>query len=424
MKLYKDIVLYVVVAVLAGLVTGCSGVIFDKYPSEDGPVPEESRAFLALHLAPVAATRAADDKEAMHSLRVVLLDGDGIVEYNRLVGADVFGTDGLTDLDYAAKVQLIPTTPGDKKIFLIANEESVTSVKGTGNNGSLTALLNAFVAGKSGFEDSINSVYFTPDFTKNIVLSSSYKFNIGEEEKQHHETFYLVHAATKFEFSFENLLENEISIEELSVSSIADDMYLMAHFASPEEPEEKRVTWHDGIRDRNEFWIDWLKEVSEDTTGNPDDPENESVNDKYWWIYDYLIPDPTHQPRSIWSTTKELPVSTLSSKVVTTLPIVYCPESKNLRLDSQEEQEYQFSVRLKNGDEEKTFTRYLSHDNDIDSSETSSTPGDAQNLRTLFRNTHVKVNVTISRKAEEIQLNLWIGVCPWEKEEIDIPTFD
>ena len=389
-------------------------------------MPEESRAFLALHLAPVAATRAADDKEAMHSLRVVLLNSAGLVEYNRLVGADVFGTDGLTDLDYAAKVQLIPTTPGDKKIFLIANEESITSVKGTGNNGSLTYLLNAFAAGDSGVEDSINSVYFTPDFTKNIVLSSSYKFNIGEEEKQHHETFYLVHAATKFEFSFENLLENEISIEELSVSSIADDMYLMAHFASPEEPEEKRVTWNDGNRARDEFWIDWLKEVSEDTTSNPDDPENESVNDKYGWIDDYLMPSgSTHQPRSIWSTSKELPVSTLSSKVVTTLPIVYCPESKNLRLDSQEEQEYQFSVRLKNGDEEKTFTRYLSHDNDIDSSETSSTPGDAQNLRALFRNTHVKVNVTISRKAEEIELDLLIGVCPWyEPDAVDIPAFD
>lgn len=385
-------------------------VVYDHYPEEDD---EADRVLLVLRFTPAATTRAdSDSRELMHSLRVVLLDDAGMVEYNRLVnGTELFGG-GLTDLNYSERVGVIPTRPGDKKIFLVANEESVTAVKGVaGFSGSLTALLNGVGAGDAGFEAMIKSVSFSPDYSQeNIVLSSSYKFNIGAAEKRATRTFSLVHAATKFDFEFLNLVGDELRIDDLSVSAVADEMYLMANFGNT-AAEDKTVPYGGDALP----WIEWLEKVCNATNASPVDPDNEWVNSDYGWITDYELPGTSgHTPLSIGKGTL-IPASA-SAVPNFFLGPVYSLESKYVPQTG--DQKYSFSITLTNtvDDTSKTFERLLT---DIPAD-----GGSVPNLKTLFRNTHVKTTIVINKKAEEIELELRIGVCPWYNETIDIPTFD
>ena len=417
-------------------VVGCSNIIYDDYPVESGS--ETELVTLVLNVGMVAESRAGADnpRESMHDLRIVLLDASGKVEYNEyipLTGVERYGE------------KIIRTVPGEKKIFLIANEKSLSSVRMTGSDfaglsgRSLSYVMESDAAkvGAANFEALAEAIYFTPgDYGQmnNIPLSSSYEFTIPVGAKRIEQTFYLVHAATKFEFKFINERESDVRIDALSISSLAEDMYLMANFGRETPATQKKVSWTQNGITRSEYWIDWLKAVSDATTSNPADPDNELVNKTYGWISDYELP-PTepqkpqeHKTRNliagenpaIAATYDNIPVASAETPSVT-LPTVYFPESKNISAAAANRQDYKFSVTLTDtGIAEgspyrtKQFTETLSFA-DADSQ---------RNLVTLFRNTHVKVTCTVGYEAQDMTLNLLIGICPWNYEEINIPTFD
>lgn len=445
-----------------GLLCSC---IYDDYPDE--AAAEQKTAWLVLHVGMVSPTRAngADNnREAMHSLRVILMDEAGRVEYNGHIDKDSysFGDNGLTELDYG-QTYPIRTTLGKKKIYLIANEESVTAVESTkgfagtsfsnDNPPTLSALLNTLTADDedsapgsgngggnagAGAEALLNSIYFTPENygEGNIPLSSYYEFSIEEADlgssgnRRLEKTFYLVHAATKFEFRFENYRPNPVAVDQLALSSIADKMYLMAQVG--ETDQTKKLP--DGTE---KYWIDWLKVVSDDTTLHPDltgDPstDNKDINAKYGWITDYSLPDesninaPSHQEKTIvdkdqniggdWTipaATTNNTANNLTPGKLEDLPVIYFPESKFNETTNGDEtrQNYILSITVTD--------QTLSEDQ---SKKFPSVP--LENLKALFRNTHVIVTVTIRNKEDEINLELKIGICPWNKETIDIPAFD
>lgn len=397
MKSHRGILLWTV-AILLATVAGC-GLIYDDYPAEDeGPGP----VTLVLDVGLAAQTRAAGDKEQMHSLRIVLLDMDkdngGIVEYNKHITFD----SGQTAYNEGVPgYQLIRTMPGNKKIFFIANEESL----------QLTQDLDEYPAESKGFEDWVNSIQFSPDdYNKmdHIPLSSSYEFTIGEElaGTKVPKEFYLVHAATKFEFSFINHLDIPLTIKSLSLSSIAERMYLMAHFEGNQSAEQKMVSWTQDGELREEYWVDWLKAVSDDTQKNDKNPGNAATNSRYGWITDYLLPEGTqHTDRTIVPASAPLPI--LASETLV-LPTVYCPESRNIPAENTE-QSYAFTITLKDegGNTEKTYNEPLRY---IDE-----TGGD---LVSLFRNTHVKVECILEYKRNDIALHL--HVVPWYPEEKEV----
>lgn len=431
MKLYKDIVLYLIVAVLAGMVTGCANAIFDHYPPEEDP-SEGQRVMLVLSVAPITPTRASadNDRETMHSLRIVLLDEGGRVEHNRLV---TFSGSGTTSYGEGSPgFQFIQTTPGNKKIFLIANEESLRSVQMTNdayapfNRQSLTAVLDSRPADSEAtdFETLVNSIYFKPgDYSgMNIPLTSSYAFEINEEDyapdsRRIKKEFYLVHAATKFDFRFENYRVAPVTVDELTLSSVADDMYLMAHFTDENgqmvPAEEKTVTWipTDSNLPRTEYWIDWLKLVSEDTNNEPDLPDNKDVNSEYGWILDYSLPTTVHEEKTMvsnWSPS----IPAVSDGTFNIIPGVgeiqpsfYVPESR--WMPDGVSQKYNMKLRLTDTGLGTTYTQTFELDN-----------------LTLFRNTHVKVTVSIGYKGEEIDMAVEVGICPWIEETVEIPSLD
>lgn len=426
MKLFRDIFLLLVTAVaLLWGVVGCGSIIYDDYPVEESG-SETELVTLVLNVGMVAESRAGADnpRESMHDLRIVLLDASGKVEYNEyipLTGVERYGE------------KIIRTVPGEKKIFLIANEKSLSSVKMTGSDQeqSLSKIMESDAAkvGAANFEALAEAIYFTPgDYGQmNIPLSSSYEFEIPVGAKRIERTFYLVHAATKFEFKFINERESTVRIDALSISSLAEDMYLMANFGKETPATQKTVSWKQNGTDRTEYWIDWLKAVSDATTSNPADPDNERVNGIYGWISDYELP-PTEQNKEhktrhliadenvdenpVIAKTYDIPVASAETPSVT-LPTVYFPESKYIPASGR--QEYRFSVTLTDMDS-KTSNEFK----DIKLNYI----GSQDNLVTLFRNTHVKVTCTVGYEARQMSLTLLIGICPWNYEEIDIPTFD
>lgn len=383
--------------------------IYDNYPVEDeAPNADPNGATLVLKVGLATPTRADNDRENMHSLRVVLLDADGKVEYNDYINSssrpDLFdskndGT-GLTEFDYS-QYRYIRTRPGKKKIFLIANEESVGSVQSA--NGDFTSLTEALASkqvGDSGFEAFANSIYFKPDFSKNIVISSMYEFEIPEKvlETEDHryipeQTFWLVRAAAKFQFFFENHRYNPVTIDNLTISSVADDTYLMGHVGATEYTK-------DGI-----YWVDWLKKVSDATTANPDDPENDGINGRYGWLTDYTIPQTAHKELNVKNAIagdKWVIDQYADNAEPWTLPPVYCSESRNM---SGDEQNYTLTITLTDDDgKPQTFTEDL----DLE-------------LPALFRNTSVRVKIALYGDSQ-LQVNVMLTA--WDNETSGDITFN
>ena len=436
MKRVKNIVLLVSTIWLSALVGGCN--VYDHYSVADDP-EDQDLVTLVLNIGLVAPTRAADneaERERMHDLRIVLLDMNedkGTVEYNNYIDFGAAGKDTYNEEGY----EFIRTKPGKKKIFLIANEKSVGAFHYSENGSivdspSLTTVLNAWPAGsdKGGFETMVKSIYFNSDYSGNIPLTSSYAFDIYDTDlgKRVNKEFCLVHAATKFEFEFENRRTGDIQIDALSLLNLSQGMYLMANFGT-KPAEEKEVTWEEGGSTQTAYWIDWLKAVSKETTERyPTDPDNEYSNKKFGWIKDYEVPTGIggHVKRTLIEDGQyKLPSlnsytpATIAPGEKQTLPVVYFPESRNLVAGNAVEQDYRFSITLKDPafpDNKKSFEVKLTHIGDED------TYSDNQdNLVTLFRNTHVKIKCTVTTKG--IDVNLHLHVIPWYPEDPEIWEF-
>lgn len=394
-----------------------AGCVYDDYADVADPADEQLFVTLLLHVGTVVPTRGADtpSAELMHSLRIVLVDADkNSVEYNTLIdqnNSDLFGSgdNGVDELDYS-KFRIIRTVPGRKKIFLIANEESTRSVNGVAGQ-SLTDLLDSKPAGASDFETLVNGIWFTPDFDNRLILSANYDFEIGQSSLggEVRKEFWLVHAATKFDFRFENHCPNTILIDELNLSQLAGtsgtgDMYLLANLATSERDKTYEGTSY--------YWIEWLRRVCDETTANPEDPDNTNINERYGWISDYVLPAGVdHTVVDIKDRVGESADAfwEIATGESLSLNNIYCSESKYAAGGA--DQEYAFSVKLINtealvGDDDRE-REFL--DNRLD------------HVKALFRNTHVKITVSVK---QDLELELRIGVCPWVEQEIEIPPFD
>ena len=417
----KEIFIALAALLTAGLMTGC---VYDDYSAET-PLPEEedNRQFVSLfiNVGMASPTRAdAPAGELMHSLRIILVDAvKNQIEYNTFIG----GLENATEWSSQGPngVWVFRTEPGKKKIFFIANEDCTSNVNGAA--GSLTAWLNGVEPNKSSsrFEDDIRTTYFTPDFDKGLVLSSSYEFEVNTSDKTHTDennvytpdTFYLVHNATKFEFEFVNNRYSDVRIDALSLSSVASNMYLLAHFDNNQSTEQRYVEWTQNGVSRREYWIDWLREVSNATQINDRDPENEVTNSTYGWITDYLLPaNEQHSAKEIIAssspTENVIPTFAATGRSYT-LPTVYCSESKNM---VGQQQEYRFSVTLTDLESKSTQTFDETLRYSYDNGETK------DNLVTLFRNTHVKVRATLDYSKTDFDLHL--HVVPWQPDEREI----
>lgn len=356
-------------------------------PGGDGMVT------LVLNTEIVGSTRAGvtgvPDNEKMKTLRIVILHPDGTVEHNRFIDF------GRVLTEYST--QIFKVRKSEKKtIYLLANEGSVGGLPD----------LDAYGTGTAGFKASVDDFDFVPAFIQDtpLPMSSVYEIETGAGNDRIERQFYLVRAATKFTFRFTNLWSYDMKVTELKVNSIADRMYLMPHKQNPDTPLQ--FLENDGSTTTH-YWVDWLKKVSDETQQYPDD---KTLADWRGWISDYDIPGTTtHAAKDI------TPASFTVPKYSNGTPgeaefYLYLPESKNLikAAEPYGEQAYTMDFTFTYTQRNRTYTKKFS--------------GKAfDNLRALFRNTHVVVDVEL---IQGNTITLTYTVCPWLEYTIDIPSFE
>lgn len=326
--------------------------------------PDDDTAILVLRTGLLDQTRVSDrvndavdnPVEYMYTLRIVILHENGTVEHNMYID---FGEIPQTECYRIFKV----TRNETKKIYLIANEENAST--------DLHEQLETLTTGNTTFASIVDNFVFIPDYKNPIPMSSVYDVPVKAENLVERE-FYLVRAATKFAFRFTNKRKSKVSIDAIHISDIAGATYLIPH---------KRELLFMSFDDESLYWINWLKKVADESQQSPDDVE---LADKRGWIQAYDIPSETSHQEVTVNGPLEVPSMTGDQPGKAVFPVFYLPESKKLKAGSATygEQEYTLKLDMSENGKELSFTKTF------------------PNLKALFRNTHVLVDITFTEKDE------------------------
>ena len=326
--------------------------------------PDDDTAILVLRTGLLDQTRVSDrvndavdnSVEYMYTLRIVILHENGTVEHNMYID---FGEIPQTECYRIFKV----TRNETKKIYLIANEENAST--------DLHEQLETLTTGNTTFASIVDNFVFIPDYKNPIPMSSVYDVPVKAENLVERE-FYLVRAATKFAFRFTNKRKSKVSIDAIHISDIAGATYLIPH---------KREPLFMSFDDESLYWINWLKKVADESQQSPDDVE---LADKRGWIQAYDIPSETSHQEVTVNGPLEVPSMTGDQPGKAVFPVFYLPESKKLKAGSATygEQEYTLKLDMSENGKELSFTKTF------------------PNLKALFRNTHVLVDITFTEKDE------------------------
>ena len=325
--------------------------------------PDDDTAILVLRTGLLDQTRASErvnavdnSVEYMYTLRIVILHENGTVEHNMYID---FGEIPQTECYRIFKV----TRNETKKIYLIANEENVST--------DLHEQLETLTTGNTTFASIVDNFVFIPDYKNPIPMSSVYDVPVKAENLVERE-FYLVRAATKFAFRFTNKRKSKVSIDAIHISDIAGATYLIPH---------KREPLFMSFDDESLYWINWLKKVADESQQSPDDVE---LADRRGWIQAYDIPSETSHQEVTVNGPLEVPSMTGDQPGKAVFPVFYLPESKKLKAGSATygEQEYTLKLDMSENGKELSFTKTF------------------PNLKALFRNTHVLVDITFTEKDE------------------------
>lgn len=326
--------------------------------------PDDNTAILVLRTGLLDQTRASDrvndavdnPVEYMYTLRIVILHENGTVEHNMYID---FGEIPQTECYRIFKV----TRNETKKIYLIVNEENAST--------DLHEQLETLTTGNTTFASIVDNFVFIPDYKNPIPMSSVYDVPVKAENLVERE-FYLVRAATKFAFRFTNKRKSKVSIDAIHISDIAGATYLIPH---------KREPLFMSFDDESLYWINWLKKVADESQQSPDDVE---LADKRGWIQAYDIPSETSHQEVTVNGPLEVPSMTGDQPGKAVFPVFYLPESKKLKAGSATygEQEYTLKLDMSENGKELSFTKTF------------------PNLKALFRNTHVLVDITFTEKDE------------------------
>lgn len=326
--------------------------------------PDDDTAILVLRTGLLDQTRVSDrvndavdnPVEYMYTLRIVILHENGTVEHNMYID---FGEIPQTECYRIFKV----TRNETKKIYLIANEENAST--------DLHEQLETLTTGNTTFASIVDNFVFIPDYKNPIPMSSVYDVPVKAENLVERE-FYLVRAATKFAFRFTNKRKSKVSIDAIHISDIAGATYLIPH---------KQEPLFMSFDDESLYWINWLKKVADESQQSPDDVE---LADKRGWIQAYDIPSETSHQEVTVNGPLEVPSMTGDQPGKAVFPVFYLPESKKLKAGSATygEQEYTLKLDMSENGKELSFTKTF------------------PNLKALFRNTHVLVDITFTEKDE------------------------
>lgn len=414
--------------------TSCS-----QYQSDDpdqGNPSQTGGQKMSLRIATVGNGTRGEEKgdgvsEKIKSLRIVIIS-DCFIEYNQKF--DYSQTEGgIKNAEGTIHTLERSTVAGNKKFYLIANEESVPEIsfenisdeelreiegidnleEGILRDGmSLTEFLEYFVKDKlpaegtldylnsgtgSQFEKLINSAYFCPDLevTDNTIYLPYTSYYEGIKAANNPEetvaaTMYLVPVATKFTFNLYNYRKEKVELKEIILSKINSSNYLFARLHDSER--EKK------LKGETYPWIEWLQKVAEDTqklSGEALQKYNQEVG----CIENYFLPplsklnDNSLSPyqNEYWRVDKLIDKDRPNILKI----IRYLPESLNIEnIEKEKRQVYKVAFKVHDENDSELFT---------------SEAMEIESLKSLFRDTHVIVNVDMYDSMVEI----YCEMSPW-----------
>lgn len=427
---------------------------------------EDNSIFLTFRTAVAgASTRNPDESseadEVIRQLLVVIVSeekteestesADGknwVVEHSRLITKGASIGIPLSD-EYTFKV----TTGCRKRIYLIANHNGLKDADGN----PLDFGSSSFIPDADGIapvedfvfalnlKDDENGYKYNPD-GYGIPMTAMYEIEVparkdlrpeNKEEYELGKTLYVVRAATKYSFSFANTsVLRSIQVNSVEIKDvITNRMYLMPHvnketaetegkgkyWVVPDKATEKKYlpnttdSWF-----TNREWIDWMVTEAGETNGNATLPDT----DKEEWLTDYDVPQPntpeggeempdngTVSFEMKFSPSVEVPTNTTKENPKVVSQYFYLPESRS-RIDNDAlmRQEYTLTVHT-----EETF---VENGVPVDDKKVANYTTTLPHLASLFRNTHVKVNVTF----KDHQLDWEVDVEPYWEVVLD-PIF-
>ena len=385
--------------------SACTGDYDDETESE------AAKTLMVFRVSPVSSsTRSSENiiTEKIKSLRAIIVD-EGKIGLDSMVYKDA------SDADKFETAFTYSTTPGTKKVYLIANEESVTGENNfPDGNVSLTEWLETIKKGDaaSDFETLINNIYFAPQYNienNSIYLPYTAYYEITVEKGRKEEdlvNMYLVPVATKFMFRFQNYRSNAVSVNGISMSATNQDNYLMAHIGSTD--------WNKSLNGTTYYWIDWLKKVSEESWKNLDFQDNVGFNTKYGWISDYDMPNATTQVRNFIASGSEEAGKAVPEREDENKPGTlsfgpyYCPESKHMKKIDENGTE--------SASNEQNYYLTLSLTDEKKGTSPSFVNVPITNLQALFRNTYVIINVIMR---ENDTYEIYVDVDPWDEKDLN-----
>ena len=381
---------YLLIAVVFQGLVSCT---YDKY--EDSDADDGATAMLYIRTNSLDGRSGDSDTEGMNSLRIIVLRGDGSLEQNYFAD-NLNGTDTHTHIFRVSRNDT-------KKIYLIANEGSIPGIDlntlGSRPSGTLENItFPATPADGGGNYDPAQN----PVFSNGIPMSSCYEFHIGSESRVEKD-FYVVRAMTKITFAFHNGRTDAVVVKELKASAFADRSYLIPRFhddATGSIPSERFTVGPTGAYDPEAgiFWVDWLKDaVEKSLSGNysPDD---------IGWLSQYAVPAGTGYTSADIEISDAFTVPSSGGSVEYPEPFYRC-ESIYIP-DGSDKQEYKIDylrVKAARDEQDKVW----------------------QNLpvlklnqvRHLFRHTHVKVNVVFGMT----EVVIFARIHPWVPSEPTVP---
>ncbi len=386
------------VLLTAMVMAACSSAI-EEPQSTDAPVDEHS-ATLILKVDRVdAPSRAADNDniESASTLRIIIV-GSNTVELNRLVDLDSYTPKGSEV--YIGVYKLKPNE--NKTIYAIANPENCGFDFDSYPEGST-----------ANISDALNSHAFTFNPNAPIPMSDSREIKASDitNGSRCETTLNLVRVATKFSVNITNKRSENVTLNSFSVSGLASVEYLMPHFSGTNGQYIVNTNGLMGFDFPNAgtdmHWSDWLKLASDESQANPTDNQ---LADTRGWIIKYAVPTNAGiASRRFSLNDADATGITIAKDKTVALPTHYFAESKSGIISSSSfgngaasgwEQHYTFDIQFSSAD----------------------TPGGTilfsnqpfNNLRALFRNTHVVLNITINQH----KLDIAVRVVPYASVEL------
>lgn len=345
------------------------------------------------------------DIEKIDNYIILITDEDGKLKAKAKGSNAVYG---LTILN-----RFKATLPETIKVYAIANYGMVEYGKDASGS---TMQFESWKIGDK-VDDKIESCVFSIDTSKGkIPLFGYQEVNVKKAKADYPEPVELnmVRVATKFEFNITNNRSEDITVTDLTLRNLADRQYLKPHFK-----ENYGVISNTGkhpfyfgpitdpfaTTDGELPWDVWLAKAVEESH---EDINDENVADIRGWIMEYNTPeDANHERRSFAELKNTEDISANKYKVAAnsgslTLDTHYYAESAYLIPESLPELSQQNRTDGKSAsklihDDAKGRQQYYYFS--ITFTDSDGKPHtfllDFYNLRALFRNTDVKVDITV-----------------------------